>query len=136
MKAESASEPGAAPQRAAVGEVGAGRPGASVALRAPAGSGASASGGRAAGGGALPEPPPERRKLALRRPPSDTPKIAINVLVWSPADERRFAFVSVDGGSMTRVREGDEIAGLRVERIYRDMIEFAHGGSTFLLRAN
>lgn len=85
---------------------------------------------------AAPEPPPAQSALAVRRPPTGAPNVAINIVWWSPVDERRMAFVSVDGGSMTQVREGDQVSGLTVKRIYQEMIEFGQGESSFLLRAN
>jgi hypothetical protein len=85
---------------------------------------------------AAPEPPAAQSALAMRRPPTGAPNVAINIVWWSPVDERRMAFVSVDGGSMTQVREGDQVSGLTVKRIYQEMIEFGQGESSFLLRAN
>jgi hypothetical protein len=85
---------------------------------------------------AVPDPPPEQGALAVRRPPTGAPNVAINIVWWSPVDERRMAFVSVDGGNMTQVREGDQVSGLTVKHIYQQMIEFAQGESSFLLRAN
>ena len=83
-----------------------------------------------------PEPPSDQIAAATRQPPSGAPNVAINIVQWSASADRRFAFVSVDGGGMTQVREGDEISGLTVKRIYQEMIEFAHDGSSFLMRAN
>mgnify|MGYP001338948889 CR=1 FL=1 len=72
----------------------------------------------------------------LRRAPGGAPQVAINILQWSAEPARRFAFVSVDGGNMTQVREGDHIGGLTVKQIHQQMIEFGFNDSTFLLRAN
>lgn len=72
----------------------------------------------------------------LRRAPGGAPQVAINILQWSAEPGRRFAFVSVDGGNMTQVREGDRIGGLTVKHIHQQMIEFGFNDSTFLLRAN
>jgi hypothetical protein len=72
----------------------------------------------------------------LRRAPGGAPQVAINILQWSAEPARRFAFVSVDGGNMTQVREGDHIGGLTVKHIHQQMIEFGFNDSTFLLRAN
>ena len=72
----------------------------------------------------------------LRRSPGGAPQVAINILQWSAEPERRFAFVSVDGGGMTQVREGDRIGGLTVKHIHQQMIEFGFNDATFLLRAN
>jgi hypothetical protein len=72
----------------------------------------------------------------LRRAPGGAPQVAINILQWSAEPGRRFAFVSVDGGNMTQVREGDHIGGLTIKHIHQQMIEFGFNDSTFLLRAN
>lgn len=72
----------------------------------------------------------------LRRAPGGAPQVAINILQWSAEPARRFAFVSVDGGNMTQVREGDHIGGLTIKHIHQQMIEFGFNDSTFLLRAN
>ena len=89
---------------------------------------------------ALPGPPPEPpagRVADIRRwSPSGQPKVAIQILQWSTNNARRFAYVSLDGGRATQVREGDQIGTLKVTRIYREVIEFGHDGGSFLLRAN
>lgn len=73
----------------------------------------------------------------LRRPPSNAPQVRINILQYSTEPRRRFAYMSIDGNpSMTQVREGESYQGLTVKRIFPEKIEFAHEGSTFLLRAN
>lgn len=81
-------------------------------------------------------PPPRTEPQILRRAPGGAPQVAINILQWSAEPTRRFAFVSVDGGGMTQVREGDRIGGLTVKRIHEQMIEFGFNDSSFLLRAN
>lgn len=81
---------------------------------------------------AAPAPTPP----VLRRSPGGAPQVSINILQWSSEPERRFAFVSVDGGGMTQVREGDRIGGLTVKHIHQQMIEFGFNDSSFLLRAN
>ncbi|MBY0273856.1 hypothetical protein K2Z84_00830, partial [Candidatus Binatia bacterium] len=72
----------------------------------------------------------------LRHSPGGAPQVAINILQWSAEPARRFAFVSVDGGNMTQVREGDHIGGLTIKHIHQQMIEFGFNDGTFLLRAN
>ena len=80
--------------------------------------------------------PPPAAPPVLRRAPGGAPQVSINILQWSAQPERRFAFVSVDGGGMTQVREGDRIGGLTVKHIHQQMIEFGFNDSSFLLRAN
>lgn len=81
-------------------------------------------------------PAPAAAQPVLRRAPGGAPQVAINILQWSTEPARRFAFVSVDGGNMTQVREGDHIGGLTIKHIHQQMIEFGFNDSTFLLRAN
>ncbi len=93
---------------------------------------------------AVPPPPQPIAQAApvpadegLRRPPSSAPQVRINILQWSNDPGRRFAYMSIDGNSaMTQVREGESYQGLTVTRIFPEQVEFAHQGSTFLLRAN
>ena len=73
---------------------------------------------------------------ALRHSPNGLPNVTINLVQWSAAPDRRFAFVRVDGSNMTQVREGDQIGGLTVVRIMQQAIEFGHGDSSFVLRTN
>jgi hypothetical protein len=83
-----------------------------------------------------PEPVQPASPQVLRRAPGGAPRVSINILQWSTEPGRRFAFVSVDGGGMTQVREGDRIGGLTVKQIHQQMIEFGFNDSSFLLRAN
>jgi len=73
---------------------------------------------------------------ALRRSPTGAPDVKINIVSWSATPGRRFAFVRVDGSQVTQVREGDEIGGLKVKHIFQQAVEFGHGDSSFVLRAN
>lgn len=78
-----------------------------------------------------------RRDEGLRRPPTGAPKVRINILQYSDDPGRRFAYLSVEGNpAMSQVREGESYQGLTVTRIYPETVEFAHQGTTFLLRAN
>lgn len=81
-------------------------------------------------------PPAAPAPPVLRRSPGGAPQVSINILQWSAEPGRRFAFVSIDGGGMTQVREGDRIGSLTVKHIHQQMIEFGFNDSTFLLRAN
>jgi hypothetical protein len=81
-------------------------------------------------------PPAAPAPPVLRRSPGGAPQVSINILQWSTEPGRRFAFVSIDGGGMTQVREGDRIGSLTVKHIHQQMIEFGFNDSTFLLRAN
>jgi len=83
-----------------------------------------------------PAPAAQPAPQVLRRAPGGAPQVSINILQWSAEPGRRFAFVSVDGGGMTQVREGDRIGGLTIKHIHQQMIEFGFNDSTFLLRAN
>lgn len=94
--------------------------------------------------GKAPQPPVQVAKApaepvdeGLRRPPSSAPQVRINILQYSNDPGRRFAYMSIEGNpAMTQVREGESYQGLTVKRIFPEKVEFAHQGSTFLLRAN
>ena len=88
------------------------------------------------GGDNSPSPPAEQMAAAVRRSPTGAPQVAINIVQWSSAPTRRFAFVTVDGSAMTQVREGDRVGGLTVKRIYQRAVEFGYNDSSFLMRAN
>lgn len=83
-----------------------------------------------------PQPAAPAAPPVLRHSPGGAPQVAINILQWSTEPGRRFAFVTVDGGNMTQVREGDHIGPLTVKHIHEQMIEFGYNDSSFLLRAN
>ena len=84
-----------------------------------------------------PAEPPEGHSLDVRRSmPTGAPAMRIQILQWSRDDERRFAFLSVEGGRATRVTEGTVLGPVQVKTIYREMIELEVNGNTFLLRAN
>ena len=80
------------------------------------------------------DPPPDAK--VRRWVPGGVPQVSIQILQWSTDDQRRFAYVSVDGGRATQVREGDRVGDLTVTRIYREVVEFEHSSGPFLLRAN
>lgn len=77
------------------------------------------------------EPAPEVRRL-----PSGLPEVEVNIVQWSPAADRRFAFVRVDGSTMVKVREGDEVGGLRVVRIHPQGVELAQDDGRWILRTD
>lgn len=62
------------------------------------------------------------------------PKVSLNLLQWSPEAERRLAFISVNGGPMLMVHEGDTVSDLTVERILADAVELRFGDSTFVVK--
>jgi hypothetical protein len=79
---------------------------------------------------------PPGQPPVLRRSPGGAPQVAINILQWSSEPGRRFAFVSIDGGGLTQVHEGDHIGPLTIKHIHEQTIEFGYNDSSFLLRAN
>ena len=80
--------------------------------------------------------PIERPAVEVRRLPEGLPEVTINIVQWSPSADRRFAFVRVDGSNMVKVREGDEVGGMRVLRIHPQGIELVQNESRYLLRTN
>lgn len=89
-------------------------------------------GGTVAAGDRRPSAPvPEVRRL-----PTGLPEVEVNIVQWSPSADRRFAFVRIDGSTMVKVREGDEVGGLRVVRIHPQGIELAQDDGRWLLRTD
>ena len=93
--------------------------------------------GESAGDAAAPARPGSAAPaVEVRRLPEGLPEVTINIVQWSPSADRRFAFVRVDGSNMVKVREGDEVGGMRVLRIHPQGIELVQNESRYLLRTN
>ena len=70
----------------------------------------------------------------LDRPPPSAPRVQISFLVYARAPERRMVWLSIDGGSLITLHEGESSGGLEVARILPDRIHLRHNGQVFLLR--
>ena len=66
--------------------------------------------------------------------PKGIPKVSLNLLQWSPEVEKRLAFISLNGGPMIMVHEGDTVSDFMVERILPDTVELRFGDSTFVVK--
>jgi len=71
---------------------------------------------------AAPEPP-----AALAKPP----KVHLSFLAYSPRAERRSVSLTVEGGSLVVLHEGESADGVEVARILPDHVELRSGGRTF-----
>jgi hypothetical protein len=84
----------------------------------------------------LPEEPEEEVADVLpTRPPPGAPRVQVRFLVYSRVPDRRTVALSIDGGSMVTLREGESEADLKVERIMVDRVQLRHGGELFAVRA-
>ncbi len=78
-------------------------------------------------------PPPPLE--VLPRLPNDAPRVQVNFLFYSRAAERRTVMLSVDGGSMTTLHEGERAGDLEVARILADRVHVRWGGRLFSVQA-
>lgn len=86
-------------------------------------------------------PPPEEDEIppdvdagVLERPPPNAPRIQISFLVYTRVPERRAVWLSIDGGSLITLHEGETSGGIEVARILPDRVHLRHNGSVFLVR--
>ena len=78
--------------------------------------------------------PPDVDAGVLERPPPDAPRVQISFLVYARVPERRMVWLSIDGGNLITLHEGEESGGLEVARILPDRIHLRHNGRVFLVR--
>jgi hypothetical protein len=55
----------------------------------------------------------------------------LSFLVYSPSRRRRAVSLSIDGGSLVTLREGQSSDGIEVERILPDRVHLRHAGRVF-----
>ena len=67
------------------------------------------------------------------RPPAGAPRLRISFLVYSKVAERRSVALTIDGGGLTTLREGEESNGIGVVRIDPDRVELRWAGESFTL---
>jgi hypothetical protein len=75
-----------------------------------------------------PEPPP-------RRAPAGAPDVRLSFLLFSPSAERRSVALTIDGGGLQTLQEGEASAGLEVVRILPDRVDLRWQGEAFTVRA-
>jgi hypothetical protein len=82
-----------------------------------------------------PPPPaanaPEPRSLP--NAPADAPKIWLLFIRWSTTPEKRVVSLRQEGGSISVLREGDIVQGMRLAAIRRSGVEFQWRGQSFLV---
>ena len=61
------------------------------------------------------------------------PRLRISFLVYSSLADRRSVVLTIDGGSLTTLREGDEANGVSVVEIHPDRVDLRWQGETFTL---
>ena len=67
------------------------------------------------------------------RPPAGAPRMRVSFLVYSSVAERRSVVLTIDGGSLTTLREGESSNGIDVVRIRPDSVELRWQGEAFRL---
>ncbi len=78
-------------------------------------------------------PPPHETFIDTGRSPTGQPKVSLSFLQWSTDPDRRFAFISIDGGPSQRVREGDTAAGLTIAAITPTGVRLKHDTTVFTI---
>lgn len=68
-------------------------------------------------------------------PPRGAPSVRVSFIAYSPNPGRRRVGISVDGGPLVLLREGERAAGLEVTRILAEAVELSYDGRRFLVRA-
>jgi hypothetical protein len=66
-------------------------------------------------------------------PPVGAPRLRISFLVYSSLADRRSVVLTIDGGSLTTLREGDESNGISVVQIHPDRVDLRWNGEAFTL---
>jgi cytoskeletal protein RodZ len=72
-------------------------------------------------------PEPAAAPFALEKPP----KVHLSFLAYSPRTERRSVSLTIEGGSLVVLHEGESADGVEVARILPDHVELRSGGRTF-----
>jgi hypothetical protein len=77
--------------------------------------------------------PRERTVQQVFGPPMGAPRLRISFLVYSSLADRRSVVLTIDGGGLTTLREGDESNGISVVQIHPDRVDLRWNGETFTL---
>ncbi len=96
---------------------------------------------------AVPVPAPAREPVAAApavlaptahatAPASDSrPRVHVSFLIYSPVPARRTVALTVEGGNLAMLHEGESTGGVEVARIFPDHVQLRHAGETFTVRA-
>jgi len=71
----------------------------------------------------------------LPRGPAGAPRVRLSLLMYSRAPERRSVALTIDGGNLITLHEGESAGGFEVARILPDRVQLRHAGQLFALRA-
>ena len=85
---------------------------------------------------ATPPAPAKSRERTVQRvfgAPAGAPRLRISFLVYSGAADRRSVVLTIDGGGLTTLREGDESNGISVVEIHPDRVDLRWQGESFTL---
>jgi hypothetical protein len=83
-----------------------------------------------------PTPQPEVQEPPQRiasKTPTGAPRLRVSFLVYSSIAERRSVALTIDSGSLTTLREGEESNGVEVVRIRPNGVDVRWQGETFAL---
>jgi len=80
-------------------------------------------------------PPPVPDPSLLPRLPADAPRVEVNVLLYSRLPERRTVSLTIAGGAMVTLREGESSGDFEVTRILPERIHVRYGGRMFAVEA-
>jgi hypothetical protein len=69
------------------------------------------------------------------RPPAGAPNIRLSFLLYSSHPERRSVALTIDGGGLTTLHEGDDHEGVEVVRIHPDHVDLRWQGEAFSVEA-
>lgn len=75
------------------------------------------------------DPPP------AARPPDGAPAVRLSFLLYSTHAERRSVALTIDGGGLTTLHEGDDHEGVEVVRIHPDRVDLRWQGEAFSVEA-
>lgn len=85
-----------------------------------------------------PKPSPADRPVRLPEPPPGTEELSgvrVSFLAYSRKPELRTVALSLEGGSLVTLREGERAGDLQVTQIYPDRVDLTRGGAPFTVRA-
>lgn len=81
-----------------------------------------------------PEPAPEAPRAANPARPGPLPRVRVSLLAYSHAAERRSVSLSIEGGPLVSLKEGEEANDIAVVRILPDRVDLRRGGITFTVQ--
>lgn len=80
------------------------------------------------------EPETAAAEEVLRRPPRGAPRVRVSFLFYSQEPSRRRVMLTIDGGELVTLFEGQAVDTLAVARILPDEVHFRHEGTLFAVK--